>query len=114
MREQSEAIKFGNTPASGGWSQRELCEIDRIRVARCNEFQLELVFGESDEGDPWCIVCDRERVMLHIARIDRCYVVAWPCRFRLQRIRSITVATDLALRWVDRELHEHFRAGHAA
>ena len=26
------------------------------------------LFGESDEGDPWCIVCEREgeRVLLHI------------------------------------------------
>ena len=116
MRARADTISFGDTPPAHGrgWSQRELCEIDRIRVARCNELQLELVFGESDEGDPWCIVCDRERVMLHIARIDRCYVVAWPCRSRLQRTTSITAAMDLALRWLDRELHEHFRTGHAA
>jgi hypothetical protein len=75
-----------------------------------------LAFGESDEGDPWCIVCEREgeRVLLHIARIDCSYVIARPGRSRLQRTASITAASDLALRWLDRELREHFRPGHAA
>ena len=102
-------ISFGGTPP--GWSQRELREINRIRVACENQFHVELAFGESDEGDPWCIVCEREgeRVLLHIARIDCCYVIAWPCRSKLQRTTSITAATDLTLRWLDREVREHFR-----
>jgi hypothetical protein len=116
MSARADTISFGDTPPAPGrsWSQRELCEIDRVRVARCNELHLELIFGESDEGDPWFIVCDRELVMLHIARIDHCYVVAWPCRSKLQRATCITAAMDLALRWLDREVREHVRTGHAA
>src|ERR1700704_1411674 len=113
MRARADTIRFGDRPPAyeRGWSQRELREIDRVRVACGNQLQLELAFGESDEGDPWCIVCKRERIMLHIARIDRCYVIAWPCRSRLHRATSITAATDLALRWLDRELQEYLRAG---
>src|SRR6266851_6725856 len=52
--------------------------------------------------------CDHEHVVLHIARIDRSYVIASPCRSRsrprprLQRAISITDATELALRRLDR------------
>jgi len=114
MRVRANRISFGDTPPSRrGWSQQELGEIDRIRAVCGNELQLELVFGESDEGDPWCIACDHERVVLHIARIDRSYVIASPCRSRLQRAISITDAIELALRRLDRELQE-LRAAHAA
>jgi hypothetical protein len=118
MRARAGRISFGGTPPAHGrgWSQRELREINRIGVACGNQFHIELVFGESDESDPWCIVCEREgeRVLLHIARIDCCYVIARPCCSTLQRTTSITAATDFALRWLDRELREHFRPGHAA
>jgi hypothetical protein len=105
MRVRANRISFGDTPPSHrGWSQQELREINRIRAVSGNELQLELVFGESDEGDPWCIVCDHEHVVLHIARIDRSYVIASPCRSgsRLQSAISITDATELALRRLDR------------
>ncbi len=105
MRVRANRISFGDTPPSHrGWSQQELREINRIRAVCGNELRLELVFGESDEGDPWCIVCDHEHVVLHIARIDRSYVIASPCRSisRLQRAISITDATELALRRLDR------------
>ena len=38
---------------------------------------FELECAHTDEGDPWCIVYDRERelVVLHIARIDSRYVM---------------------------------------
>ena len=109
--------EFQDTPPAHGrgWSQRELREINRIRGACGNQFYVELAFGESDEGDPWCIFWEQEgeQVVLHIARIDSCYVIAGPCRSRLQKTTSITAATDLALRWLDRELREHFRPGQA-
>jgi hypothetical protein len=117
MRARPDTIEFRNAQAFGrGWTQLELCEIDRIRTA-CREcLQIELIAGDSDEGDPWCIVCSRggERIILHIARIDRSYVIAWPCRSKLQRTTSITSAADLALRGLDRELRGRPRTGCAA
>jgi hypothetical protein len=52
MRVRAGQISFGNTPPAHGrgWSQKELCEINRIRVACGNRFRIELAFGESDEG----------------------------------------------------------------
>jgi hypothetical protein len=118
MHVRAATLRFGDPqPAYGrGWTQREVRAINRVRAA-CEKYpHLEMVAGESDEGDPWWILCDREgeRILLHIARIDRCYVIAWPCRCRLRRIASIVAATDLALSGLDRELHEHFRSGHTA
>ena len=112
----TDRISFEDTPPAHGrgWSQRELREIKRIRVACGNQFYVELAFGESDEGDPWCIwEQEDEGVVLHIARIDSCYVIAGPCGSKLQTTTSITAATDLGLRWLDRELREHFRPGQA-
>jgi hypothetical protein len=117
MRARPDTIEFRNAQAfGGGWTQLELCEIDRIRNA-CREcLQIELIAGESDEGDPWCIVCSQggEQIILHIARIDRSYLIAWPSRSRLQRTTSIAAAADSALRELDRELREHLRTGCAA
>jgi len=116
VRVQAATVSFRTSPAHGrGWSQRELCEIDRVRAACENGPQLAMIGGESDEGDPWCIVCDREgeRILLHIARIDCCYVVARPCRAGLRRTTSIATATDLALKGLDRELRRYLRKARA-
>jgi hypothetical protein len=78
MREQLAKSPSRSMPSwapadQGCWSDWELCEIDRIRAA-CEECAaLELEGENSDEGDPWRIIYDRERklVALHIARIDK-------------------------------------------
>jgi hypothetical protein len=66
------------TPRRGDWTHQELCEIERIRAECAPLPGFELECAHTDEGDPWCIVYDRERelVVLHIARIDSRYVMA--------------------------------------
>jgi hypothetical protein len=61
----------------GCWSISERVQIDRVRFICEKSSKLEFDGGHSDEGDPWCIVYNRQReqVVLHIARIDRWYVV---------------------------------------
>lgn len=40
---------------------------------------LDLVFGKTEEGDPWCVVADeRSDVLLHVARIGGAFVVHAP------------------------------------
>jgi hypothetical protein len=48
--------------------------------------------------DPWCVVCDRHqnRVLIHIARIDRRYIVACPMKKRSRRTATIEAAIDVA------------------
>ena len=109
MREQLAKSPSRSMPSwapadQGCWSDWELCEIDRIRAA-CEECAaLDLEGGNSNEGDPWCIVYDRERklVVLHIARSDRCYVVVGPCQARIHRTTYLTAAVETALRELNR------------
>jgi hypothetical protein len=64
-------------PPRGEWTSEELGEIDRIRAMCVKRSGLELECSHTNEGDPWCVVYDqtRGRILLHIARIDRCYIV---------------------------------------
>ena len=74
-------------------------EIDRIRAACGKRSDLKLECGHTDEGDPWCIVYDRENdeVIVHVARIDRRYLVMKARGARLVTTRSISVAVDAAM-----------------
>jgi hypothetical protein len=58
-----------------------------------------LTAGQTDEGDPWCIVYDREReqVVLHIARINRRYVMARASRPKPITVAILSTAVDAAL-----------------
>jgi hypothetical protein len=86
-------------PSRGKWTVEEERELDRIR-ALCGSYpQIRVECGETDEGDPWCIVYDRvvlRRILLHIARIDRSYFVAWPTQSRSAKSASFASAIDLA------------------
>jgi hypothetical protein len=83
----------------GCWSIPERIQIERIRnlCERCP--QLEFDSGQTDEGDPWCIVYDREReqVALHIARVDRRYVIVRASRSKLSTAALLSAAVDAAL-----------------
>ena len=86
------------TPRRGDWTPQELCELDRIRVRCSPHSSFELQCGHSDEGDPWCIVYDREReeIVLHIARIDCRYVMARASHAKLFTDSSLSVAINAA------------------
>jgi hypothetical protein len=90
----------GMAPAPGtDWTDDERAEIDRIE-ALCGETEhWELECSHTDAGDPWCVVYDRDqhKIVLHIARIDRRYVVVWPHRQRSVIMTGMEVAVDTAL-----------------
>jgi hypothetical protein len=90
----------------GGWNIPERIQIERIRYLCEKCPQLEFDSGQTDEGDPWFIVYDRERgqVVLHIARIERRYVMV-----RASRPKPLTVAILSAA--VDAALDDLYRAG---
>jgi len=59
------------------WSDREKCELIRLHQAfPAPAYQIDC--GTSDRRDPWCVVtdCERDEIILHIARIDQHYVLA--------------------------------------
>ena len=83
----------------GCWSVPESIQIERIRYLCEKCPQMEFDGGHTDEGDPWFIVYDRERkqVVLHIARIDRRYVIVRASRQKPLAVTSLSAAVNAAL-----------------
>ena len=81
------------------WTENERAEIRRLdKVCDASE-DWTLEWSQTDIGDPWCIVYDREhhRIILHIARIESQYVVVWPREQRSAKTAIIALAIDMAL-----------------
>ena len=70
-------------PLSGkNWSEHERAEIGRLEAVCSETNHWSLDCDHTDAGDPWCVIYDQQhhRIVLHIARIERRYVVVWPSR----------------------------------
>ena len=80
------------------WTDDEHAEIRRLEKFCSEADQWDLECSHSDDGDPWCIVYDQCRhwVFLHIARIDRQYVVVWGEQ-GAAKTAMIAEAIDIAL-----------------
>jgi hypothetical protein len=62
---------------SGDWSAAERARLEDLG-GQLNEagVKVEVVFGATDEGDPWCVVTDADGdVLIHVARIGGVFVV---------------------------------------
>jgi hypothetical protein len=80
------------------WTDEEEAEIARLRAA-CGDGEHKILeCGHTDEGDPWCIIYDQphHRTVVHIARIDRRYVVIVPPKGS-SWIATMKAAVDLAI-----------------
>ena len=81
------------------WTDGEQREIERLQMKcdRARTWGLEC--SHTDEGDPWCIIHDieNETVLLHIARIQREYVIAFPVTGEVRKRRTMESAVNLAL-----------------
>jgi hypothetical protein len=63
--------------ASGDWSAAERARLqDLADQFSTGAGRVEVVFGTTEEGDPWCVVKDdQEEVLVHVARIGGKFVV---------------------------------------
>lgn len=62
---------------SGDWTAMERARLEDLadRLA-ASGVHVEVIFGATDEGDPWCVVTDADGdVLIHVARIDGRFVV---------------------------------------
>jgi len=62
---------------SGDWTASERARLEEVadRLA-AGGVHVEVIFGATDEGDPWCVVTDGNGdVLIHVARIDGKFVV---------------------------------------
>lgn len=62
---------------SGDWTMAERARLQEVadRLS-ASGVHVEVIFGATDEGDPWCVVTDGDGdVLIHVARIDGRFVV---------------------------------------
>jgi hypothetical protein len=80
------------------WTSEEEAEIVRLRAVCGDGERWTLECSHTDEGDPWCIIFNQphHRVILHVARIDRRYVVVVPLKGS-SWIATMNAAVDLAI-----------------
>ena len=63
--------------ASGDWTAAERARLEELgRQFAETGMGVEVVFGTTEDGDPWCVVKDQnEEVIVHVARIGGRFVV---------------------------------------
>lgn len=62
---------------SGDWSAAERARLEALAdQLQANGVKVEVVFGATDAGDPWCVVTDADGdILIHVARIGGVFVV---------------------------------------
>ena len=95
-------------PLRGGWSAEENDQLRPLGEV-ADRLSMTVESGSTDEGEPWYVLEAADgRVALHVARVDRRYVVAWPHRQGSVKVSSLSRAVDVAVAYAD--LHEYARA----
>lgn len=94
--------------AGGGWSAQERARLSELadRLA-ANGIKVEVVYGVTDEGDPWCVIKDdQEEVLIHVARIDGQFVIHDAAADAIQQGETLWSACDRLLGGDWREARE--------
>jgi hypothetical protein len=81
------------------WSEAERGQIRHLEEFCAKMAHWGLECSHTDAGDPSCVIYDhwRQRVILHIARIDLQYVVALPRERRPAKKPTMPDAVEMAL-----------------
>ena len=81
------------------WTDEERSQIRRLEQVCRDAAHWEMECSHTDAGDPWCVIydCHEHPTILHIARIDRRYVVVSPILQRSASKATMAAAVDLAL-----------------
>ena len=96
-------LAYASSSVPSTWdngSSAEIAQIERLkRACRRVDYYWDVECGCSDEGDPWCAVYDwrRDRTVLHVARIDGRYLVAFPLSMHTSSTATLQAAIDAAL-----------------
>jgi hypothetical protein len=65
--------------------------------------RVEVIFGATEEGDPWCVVKDEaEEVLIHVARIGDTFVVHYALDDALRQGEDLRSVLRERLAWEDR------------
>lgn len=85
--------------AGGGWTAAERARLSELadRLA-ADGVKVEVVYGVTDEGDPWCVIKDdQEEVLIHVARINGQFVVHDASADAIQEGETLWAACDRLL-----------------
>jgi hypothetical protein len=108
-----EGMLFGFPPTREDWTKSERSELNRLRTEAEDIAFAEFECNHTDEGDPWCIIHDRatDTIVVHIARINRRYVVVTPHDNRIVKTVILASAVDRALAELRRAAAKYSMAG---
>ena len=100
-------------PTREDWTGAEQSKLDRLRAGVRDVAFAEFECNHTDEGDPWCIIRDRDKdtIIVHIARINRRYVVVTSHDNRLVKSMTLEAAVDRALAALRRAAAKYSMAG---
>lgn len=83
----------------GEWTASERARLDALaeQFARAG-IHVEVIYGATDDGDPWCVVKDaNEDVLLHVARIGTKFVVHFAAHDTLEEGADLPSALSARL-----------------
>lgn len=89
--------------AAHDWTAEERDRLDELerRFAEAG-LKVEVVFGTTEDGDPWCVVKDdNEEILLHVARIGGTFVVHYALDDALAEGADLPAMLSERLAWED-------------
>src|SRR3954469_19535858 len=95
---------------SGDWTATERARLEALadQFAR-DGVHVEVIYGATEEGDPWCVVKDaNEDILVHVARIGAKFVVHFAAQDTLDEGADLPSA--LSARLDDLPMDDHGRA----
>jgi RTX calcium-binding nonapeptide repeat (4 copies) len=93
-------VPFAPRPnAGGGWTAAERERLSELAERlSASGVKVEVVYGMTDEGDPWCVIKDdQEEVLIHVARINGSFVIHDASVDTIQQGETLWSATDRLL-----------------
>lgn len=93
-------VPFSPRPsAGGGWTAAERARLSELADRLSAEgVRVEVVYGVTDEGDPWCVIKDdQEEVLIHVARINGQFVIHDAAADAVQEGETLWAACDRLL-----------------
>lgn len=85
-------------PLSPSWSDEERARLYDFASAMAESCGVRIDFGQTDEGDPWCVVLDdNEDVLVHIARIDGTFVAHSVAQDLVEQASELSATLDRTL-----------------